>query len=190
MSKSLLVTAMCIALFASCKDDSTECSTEEQQLRQELTLRDQRIRNLEDSLRMAQNGNAGQGGNMTASLNSGAGSNARMPGAERSMYKEGVNRVARISVAHGRYPGQFPEGSERLLATKDVEFLSQWGRTMMLTEIYARHGMRFTDEDVQTHYNRQSWYHGNSRNVTSRLSRVERANVAFIQNYESTIPKQ
>lgn len=61
---------------------------------------------------------------------------------------------------------------------------------MMLTEIYARHGMRFSDVDVQGHYDRQDWYKGRSNNVDSKLSKIERANVVFIKNYESSLATQ
>lgn len=178
MSKLLLVPGVCLLLIASCKSGSTDCSTEEQRLRQELSERDERIRNLEDSLHMMSGG----------SMQPASGSN--VSNGERSLYREGAPRMNRANARQSQYPGQFPEGSERTLTERDVEFLSQWGRTMMLTEIYARHGMRFSDVDVQGHYDRQDWYKGRSNNVDSKLSKVERANVAFIKNYESSLKAQ
>ena len=180
MSRSLSFSVLgaCLLLWAGCKSDSTECPSEEQQLRQELAQRDTRIRALEDSLHMSQ----GNGGGIAAQSSTGS----QVKNGEISMYKISNTGVHKVSVAHGHVPGEFPEGSERLLTTHDVESLSQWGLKIIRDEIYARHGMRFSDQDIQEHFDRQAWYHGVASNVDSKLTHVERQNIAFLKNYKFT----
>lgn len=83
----------------------------------------------------------------------------------------------------GNVPGFYPEASTRQLTTNDTKFLTEWGHTVMLNEIYARHGMRFTDEDLKDHFGRQEWYKPTHDDVTSMLTAQERDNITFLQNH-------
>lgn len=85
----------------------------------------------------------------------------------------------------GKAPGQFPEGSEKKLAEKDVIYLSEWGLKVMLSEIYARHGQTFyQDPQLEAHYRREKWYHPASANVNKKLTKLEKQNIAFLKNYK------
>jgi hypothetical protein len=85
----------------------------------------------------------------------------------------------------GKTPGQFPEGSEKKLAEKDVIYLSEWGLKIMLSEIYARHGQTFSrDPQLEAHFRREKWYHPVSANVNKKLTKLEKQNIAFLKNYK------
>ncbi len=85
--------------------------------------------------------------------------------------------------------GYFPESSDRKLEEKDVQYLSEWGRKLILNEIYARHGMIFTDEALRKHFRKQKWYRAKSRNVTKMLTKTEKYNIAFLINTAPPKPK-
>ncbi len=97
------------------------------------------------------------------------------------LYKKYKTRLPGIS---GNFMGEFPEGSERRLTDRDVTYLSQWGLKIMLNEIYARHGMKFTDPMLATHFKREKWYAGKRRNVKKLLTGTEKENIAFLRNYK------
>ena len=78
--------------------------------------------------------------------------------------------------------GFFPEGSERLLEENDIQFLTDWGYKIMLNEIYARHGMKFKDETLKRHFDKQTWYHPANNDVYKMLSAIEKQNVAYLIN--------
>lgn len=79
------------------------------------------------------------------------------------------------------FPGQYPEASERTLTAGDLEYKSDWGKKVMLNEIYARYGLTFTEPDLRKHFNGESWYKGGKKNVDSKLTAVERQNIALIK---------
>lgn len=79
------------------------------------------------------------------------------------------------------FPGQYPEASERTLTATDLEHKSEWGRKVMMNEIYARHGLIFTEPDLRKHFNGESWYKGTKKNVDNKLTPVERQNIALIR---------
>ncbi len=83
--------------------------------------------------------------------------------------------------------GFYPEGSQRKLTENDIKHLSPWGHKVMLHEIYARHGMIFTDAALKRHFKRQKWYKGASKNVYKKLSAIEKQNVAFLINTEPKV---
>lgn len=85
--------------------------------------------------------------------------------------------------------GYFPESSDRKLEERDVQYLSEWGRKLILNEIYARHGMIFTDEALKKHFRKQKWYRAKTRNVTKMLTKIEKYNIAFLINTAPPKPK-
>lgn len=78
--------------------------------------------------------------------------------------------------------GNFPEGSERKLTEWDVVHLSKWGYTVMLNEIYARHGLIFHEPAVATYFKKVRWYKGRYRNVDKKLSPIERDNIMYLKS--------
>ena len=79
------------------------------------------------------------------------------------------------------FPGQYPEASERELTAADLQHKSDWGKKVMLNEIYARHGLIFTEPDLKRHFNGESWYRGTKKNVDNSLTALERQNIALIR---------
>ena len=57
-------------------------------------------------------------------------------------------------------------------------------------EIYARHGRRFKDPDLQSYFDSKSWYKGRydpddfDKNHSSDLSSLEKKNAEYILKYE------
>ena len=86
----------------------------------------------------------------------------------------------------GNVPGYYPEASTRVLTQSDIKYLTEWGHAVMLNEIYARHGMKFTDnENIKEHFEEQGWYTGNKDNVDDLLTDIEKQNIEFLKNNPS-----
>lgn len=198
------ITTLCAAtfLFAACNTTtSNNCATATDSMQHELVVKDQRITTLEDSLRNAMAMSKPAAGSDTAVLESSGSSTANTTttntntttstndkgNGNGSFYKTTTVKHASLSKdLRSKYPGEFPEGSAKVLTDKDVKFLSRWGLKVMLNEIYARHGMKFSDNELQGHFSRQLWYHAKTDNVDNNLSNTERRNIEFIQNYKFT----
>lgn len=86
----------------------------------------------------------------------------------------------------GTVPGFYPEGSTRPLDESDTKYLTKWGHKVMLNEIYARHGMTFTDDDLKSHFGRFEWYNPSAANVQSKLTELEKQNIEFLNNHQPT----
>ena len=80
--------------------------------------------------------------------------------------------------------GDFPETSTRLLTPEDLEGKDKLTLRYMRNEIYARHGYIFKDPELRDHFEHQYWYLGQYHDVSSKLTAIERKNVALIQKYE------
>ena len=74
--------------------------------------------------------------------------------------------------------------SERLLIEKDLTGLSKNDLKIMRNEIYARYGYIFKTSDMKEHFESQSWYNPQHTDVTSKLTDIEKVNVAFIKEHE------
>ena len=93
------------------------------------------------------------------------------------------SQTSRRKIPASRFPGQFPESSERLLTDRDVEHQTSWGMRVMMNEIYARHGYVFKDADLRKHFRREKWYKGTEKNLKKiKLTDIEIQNIAFIKD--------
>ena len=93
------------------------------------------------------------------------------------------SKTTKRKIPSSKYPGQFPESSERLLTNKDVEHQTAWGMKVMMNEIYARHGYVFKDADLRKHFRREKWYKGTEKNLKKiKLTDIEIQNIAFIKD--------
>jgi len=81
-------------------------------------------------------------------------------------------------------PGKFPQASERLLSTADLQNLRKEEKKIMRNEIFARHGYIFLTADMKTYFRNQDWYKPQYNNVTSMLTSIEKKNIEFIKRYE------
>ena len=83
--------------------------------------------------------------------------------------------------------GIFPDSSERLLTQADVAGLSAWELQLARNEIYARHGRRFTNQELQAYFDGCSWYQGTIAPADfdeGVFNDVELANIAFLKAAE------
>lgn len=79
------------------------------------------------------------------------------------------------------------ESSSRYLSASDVSWLTPHEAMLAKNEIFARHGRKFRDKEIQEYFNGKSWYRGiyEPDDVTfSDLSAVEQANVNLLKKYE------
>ncbi len=99
----------------------------------------------------------------------------------------GVQRMQATSIRTYGAGYILPESDSRTLTYYDVDALTEYELYFALYEIYARHGRTFSDNEVNTHFRRFSWYQGNVNREDfdeSVLSDVERTNIDFIINYQ------
>ena len=79
-----------------------------------------------------------------------------------------------------------PTSNTERLTKADIEKLSAEERKIALNEIYARHGRRFKDADLQAHFDACSWYKGTVAPEDfkeSGLSEIETANRDLLVQY-------
>lgn len=82
----------------------------------------------------------------------------------------------------GLTPGYYPEGSTRELTQEDIQYLTTWGHKIMMNEIYARHGKKFDNQELRTHFSQFEWYDAQHDNVQDMLSQTEQNNIEFLKN--------
>jgi hypothetical protein len=87
-------------------------------------------------------------------------------------------------------PGQYPEASTRYLKSADLIGKSAWELKLMRNGIFARHGYIFKTPKIRDYFNKQSWYEPKFRNVDNKLTDIERANIKFIRQRETSIAIQ
>ena len=80
-----------------------------------------------------------------------------------------------------------PNSNSRYLVKADLVGLSSWELLLARNEIFARHGRKFVDENIQAYFNSQSWYNGtvdpDDFDVTV-FNEYELANIDFIKAHE------
>lgn len=80
--------------------------------------------------------------------------------------------------------GNWPEASQRLLKTEDVENLPKSELEFMRNEIFARHGYCFAKKELRQQFENEDWYVPNTVNIKGFLTDVEKKNIALIKRYE------
>jgi len=173
MYKSLSIICLSLCIISSCKCGNSKSVISDQNQSAVIDTN-----NKSANAPMLNADTSASSSNANTLADTGASTNNSTTG--ESLYRKGANHAKKGS----KYPGEFPEGSERLLTERDVEFLSQWGIKVMMNEIYARHGMKFSDPMLTQHFSQEGWYHATAGNVNGSLSRVEKENVEFLKNYK------
>lgn len=83
----------------------------------------------------------------------------------------------------------WPSDTEYIV-TSDLSGLNQDTVAAIRNEIYARHGYAFNSTRWQNYFSGKTWYHRDSSctssNIDSRLSDVERTNIATLVSYEES----
>jgi len=167
MSRSLLILFAWLCLVSSCKCGNNESASGVRNDTATVISADNSANSTDSANAVTKNTDASNGntsGNGTPSL-----------------YRNGGHTRAKYS---GKTPGEFPEGSDKKLTEEDVMYLSEWGLKVMQNEIYARHGQSFAnDPQLDAHFRKVGWYHGGNNNVSKRLTRLEKENIAFLKSY-------
>jgi hypothetical protein len=81
--------------------------------------------------------------------------------------------------------GTFPQASQRLLTSTDVENMLKEDLEYMRNEIFARHGYCFKKRSLREIFENEDWYIPYTADVTTLLTDIERKNIALIKRYEA-----
>lgn len=100
-----------------------------------------------------------------------------------------VETVTTIIIPQSAYSSQsiIPYSSSRYLSVSDVAGLSSYELMLARNEIFARHGRRFDNPELQQYFNSKSWYRGAvspSAFNASVLNPYEKANIELIKSFE------
>ncbi|MFT4106991.1 MAG: YARHG domain-containing protein [Lacrimispora sp.] len=104
-----------------------------------------------------------------------------------------IRETFRIQSDTAKYDGYefvFPNSSNSLLKEPDLWNLSASHLRVARNEIYARHGRRFHDEELQRYFNQCSWYEGtiDPEDFDERmLSEIEQSNIRLIQEQQQNM---
>ena len=80
-----------------------------------------------------------------------------------------------------------PDSNARYLLPEELTFLDKELLRLVRNEIYARHGLIFKSEDLNTYFRSTSWYNGYRDSVPdSELNEYEKKNVELIKSLEET----
>lgn len=77
-----------------------------------------------------------------------------------------------------------PDSSKRLITDADVSGMAPEQLRIAVNEIYARHGRKFKDAELQAWFGSQTWYQGRvlpDQFDESSLSQIEKDNIKFLQ---------
>ena len=80
-----------------------------------------------------------------------------------------------------------PDSGIRNLTEQDLRGLSDEELRLARNEIYARHGRKFKNKELQDYFESKSWYHGTIEPgewSESFLNKYDTYNVKFISDYE------
>ena len=80
-----------------------------------------------------------------------------------------------------------PDSSSRILSDSEVSGLSKEELRLARNEIFARHGRKFDDAQLQSYFDSKSWYKGTIDPADfseSMLSEIEKNNIELIKKYE------
>ncbi|WP_333650581.1 YARHG domain-containing protein [Lacrimispora sp.] len=104
-----------------------------------------------------------------------------------------IRETFRIQSDTAKYDGYefvFPNSSNSLLQEPDLWNLSASRLRIARNEIYARHGRRFNDEELQRYFNQCSWYEGTVAPEDFDehiLSEIEQSNIRLIQEQQQNM---
>lgn len=80
--------------------------------------------------------------------------------------------------------GDYPQASQRLLKSKDVENMYKEDLEFMRNEIFARHGYCFNKKHLRQQFEMQDWYVPNTVDIKGFLTDIEKKNIELIKRYE------
>lgn len=107
-----------------------------------------------------------------------------MPYKETETIKGKNYSLTRKAFVYKNDVGDYPEGSTRLLKSKDVENMMRSDLEMMRNEIFARHGYCFKKKELRQSFENYDWYVPNTIDVKNDLTEIEKKNILLIKKYE------
>lgn len=102
---------------------------------------------------------------------------------QKPVFSEGYDEPGGSAYFAG-YVGRFPEASAKLLTYSDIAGKTPFELKIMRNEIFARHGYIFKTPQMKSYFNNQAWYRPLYKDVTDRLTPVEKRNVEYIKEFE------
>ena len=99
------------------------------------------------------------------------------------IYRMGHDFAESILYQFGDYI--IPDSDTRRLNAEELQGMSSDDLKLASNEIYARHGRKFKDPDIQEYFNNRSWYYGTIESDTfsdSMLNQIEKDNVETINS--------
>lgn len=106
---------------------------------------------------------------------------------ELDMQKNSQSSLNNGNSSAGGNSSLYPQASDRLLTSDDVNNLSGWDLKIMRNEIFARHGYIFKKEEMQNYFQYEKWYTPRYDNVDDMITDVEKKNIELIKRYESRL---
>lgn len=88
---------------------------------------------------------------------SGKGNRYEYVGLDLTQFGEDIGSLV-YGTAFGEYI--LPESNVSVITNEELQSLTQEERQMAINEIYARHGRRFNDPEIQDYFDNKSWYVG------------------------------
>jgi hypothetical protein len=86
--------------------------------------------------------------------------------------------------------GWWHQTSNKVLCVAYLELFDAQQLRLMRNEIYARHGWKFSSDDLQKHFSQFSWYKPLGNNSAVKLSALEQFNVNLIKAMEAKAEKR
>lgn len=83
-----------------------------------------------------------------------------------------------------------PNSNSKYLTKSDLRGFDRTQLNLALNEIFARHGRKFSDSEIKSYFNAQSWYHGTvdpEDFSMSVLNEYEQYNLDLIASYQSEL---
>lgn len=110
------------------------------------------------------------------------------PSSEESAFSSTPSPADDFSAEESAYI--LPQSSSRLLTHNDIAGLGEQDLMLARNEIYARHGRKFSDNDVRTYFEAQSWYQGTIDPTDfseSVFSDIEKKNIEYLKEAENKL---
>ena len=79
------------------------------------------------------------------------------------------------------------DSNSKLISTNILKDLDSYTLKLARNEIYARHGIKFSHDDLRCYFNKKSWYLIDNDFSHSNLNKYEKKNAQTILNYEKSI---
>ncbi len=102
-------------------------------------------------------------------------------------YQSSSSSVAESSSSAENTDYILADSDIRLITRDELEKLNKDELRIARNEIYARHGRKFNDRDLQDYFNSKPWYRGTveaNRFNDNMLSKIELSNLDLIKEYE------